>query len=90
MVIPHLLTLVNQIKHIHSDKYAIDELVKEHGRTVLRLPPYHCELNPIELAWSSVKNYVKMKNTTYKLADVKVLLNEGIDHVTPAMWKNFT
>jgi transposase len=88
MVIPHLLVLVNRIKHIHPDKYAVDELVKEHGRTVLRLPPYHCELNPIELAWSSVKNYVKMNYTTYKLSDVKVLLNEGINHVTPAMWKN--
>lgn len=30
-------------------------------------------VNPIELAWSSVKNHVKMNNTKYKLSDIKVL-----------------
>ncbi|XP_052124354.1 uncharacterized protein LOC113215480 [Frankliniella occidentalis] len=34
-------------------RYEIDELANSHGHTVLRLPPYHCELNPIELVWGS-------------------------------------
>jgi len=55
----------------------------------LRLPPYHCELIPIELAWSSVKNHVKMNNTTSKLSDVKQLLMEGIEKVDDTMWTNF-
>lgn len=88
MIIPQLMAIVQRIKPLH-DKYVIDELLKEHGRAILRLPPYHCELNPIELAWSSVKNYVRMNNTTYKLPEVKNLLHEGIDHVSPDMWKNF-
>ncbi|CAI6371367.1 unnamed protein product [Macrosiphum euphorbiae] len=88
MVITELLEIVNRIKPMH-DKYAIDELVKTHNRTILRLPPYHCELNPIELAWSSVKNHVKMNNTTYKLSNVKQLLMEGIEKVDDTMWKNF-
>jgi len=88
MVITELLDIVNRIKPKY-DKYAIDELVKTHNRTILRLPPYHCELNPIELAWSSVKNHVKMNNTTYKLSDVKTLLMEGIERVDDTMWKNF-
>lgn len=29
--------------------YVIDELAKSYNYTVLRLPPYHCELNPIEV-----------------------------------------
>lgn len=63
--------------------------MKINNHVVLRLPPYHCELNPIELAWSSVKNHVRMNNTTYKLPDVKNLLLEGIKRVDADMWKNF-
>jgi len=88
MVIPQLLAIVRRIKPLH-DKYVIDELAKQHNRTVLRLPPYHCELNPIELAWSTVNNYVKMNNTSYKLPDVKKLLIEGVNRVDDTMWKNF-
>ena len=29
------------------DTYVVDELAKQFGKTVLRLPPYHCALNPI-------------------------------------------
>uniref|UniRef100_A0A2S2PF27 Tc1-like transposase DDE domain-containing protein n=1 Tax=Schizaphis graminum TaxID=13262 RepID=A0A2S2PF27_SCHGA len=88
MVIPQLLHIVKRLKPIHN-KYVIDELVKAKNHTVLRLPPYHCELNPIELAWSSVKNHVRINNTTYKLPDVKNLLIEGITRVDVEMWKNF-
>ncbi|XP_015378195.1 PREDICTED: uncharacterized protein LOC107172419 [Diuraphis noxia] len=54
--------------------------------TVLRTLLYHCECNPIKLAWSSVKRYVKTNNTTFKLPDIKKLLIEG---VKSEMWKNF-
>lgn len=88
MVIPQLLYMVKRLKPLHT-KYVIDELLKANNHTVLRLPPYHCELNPIELAWSSVKNHVRMNNTTYKLPDVKNLLIEGINRIDEEMWKNF-
>jgi len=47
---------------------------------------YH---HTIELTWSSVKNYVKMNNTTFKLPDVHKLLIDGVKNVTPEMRKNF-
>lgn len=56
---------------------------------VLRLPLYHCELNPIELAWSVVKRHVKSNNKTFKLPDVKNLLIKGVTKVDAEMWKNF-
>lgn len=46
------------------DKYIIDKEANLHNKTVLRLPPYHCELNPIELVWAQVKTYVSGKNKT--------------------------
>ncbi|XP_050065515.1 uncharacterized protein LOC126554479 [Aphis gossypii] len=88
MVIRELIPIVNRLKPMHN-KYVIDEMVKTHNKDVLRLPPYHCELNPIELAWSSVKNYVRKNNTTFKLQDVKRLLIEGVQRVDSEMWKNF-
>ncbi|XP_022161706.1 uncharacterized protein LOC111027615 [Myzus persicae] len=88
MVKEQLLERV-QILKPQFNEYVIDELAKSADKTVLRLPPYHCELNPIELAWASVKNYVKMNNSTFKMNDVKKLLEEGVERVTPDMWKNF-
>lgn len=48
--------------------------MKANIHIVLRLPLYHCELNPIELAGSSVKNHVWINNKTFKLPDVNILI----------------
>lgn len=83
-----LLKIVREIKHKYN-LYVVDEEAKKQNKIVLRLPPYHCELNPIELAWSVVKQHVKANNTTFKINDVRQLLNDGIQKVTPEMWSNF-
>ncbi|XP_060846333.1 uncharacterized protein LOC132925995 [Rhopalosiphum padi] len=88
MVIPQLLDIVKRLRPQYS-KYLIDDLAEKHNRTILRIPPYHYELNPIELAWANVKDHVKKNNTSYKLSDVKTLLLEGIERVDEKMWKNF-
>jgi len=78
MVIPQLLDIVKRLRPQY-DKYLIDDLAETHNRTILRLPPYHCELNPIEMALVNVTHHVKINNTSYKLSDVKILLIEGIE-----------
>jgi len=83
-----LMEIVKRIKP-QFNKYVVDEYVKTKNMTVLRTPPYHCELNPIELAWSSVKRYVKSNNTTFKLPDVQKHLIDGVNQCTPEMWENF-
>lgn len=88
MVRDQLMEKVNALRPLHN-QYVIDELAKEHTKIVLRLPPYHCELNPIESAWSSVKHQVKINNTTFKIPDIQKLLYEGMERVTPEMWCNF-
>jgi transposase len=42
----------------HNKSYLIDELALERGHEVIRLPPYHCRYNVIELIWAQVKNEV--------------------------------
>ncbi len=57
------------------------------GHQVLWLPPKHCDLNPIELIWAQVKGYIKKNNTTFRMADVRNLANEGIARVTREDWR---
>lgn len=46
-----LLVLIQKYKP--EPVYEADEMLKEHGHEVLRLPPYHGDLNPIELISSA-------------------------------------
>ena len=47
----------------HFDKYFVDELARERGHVVVRLPPYHCIFNPIEMLWAYQKHLVRYNNT---------------------------
>ena len=72
-------------------KYVIDEMAKASGHEVVRLPPYHCELNPIELCWSQVKGHIKEHNSKFTLSAVRDLTYEGFKRVGPEQWqKNIT
>lgn len=51
-------------------KYRIDEIITKAGHTVLRLPPYHPDLNPIEMIWGAVKNAIASRNVTGKKESV--------------------
>nr|CAH7740655.1 unnamed protein product [Callosobruchus chinensis] len=68
-------------------KLAVDEMAKENDFTVLRLPPYHYELNPIELVWAQVKNEATRKNTTFKLADICIILEKAIGAIIADNWQ---
>jgi hypothetical protein len=75
---------------LQEDGYAperfIDKLAEEYKIELAFLPPNHPELNPIEKAWGVAKGYVSRNNTTRKFLDVKTLLLEGFDTVTPEIW----
>ncbi len=57
-------------------EFLIDNIACKHGHSILRTPPYHPELQPIETCWAIVKNHVaKYNDCTMK--KVKILLEEG-------------
>jgi transposase len=62
--------------------YELDQLANERGHQVIRLPPYHCHYNPIEMVWAQVKREVAKKNKTFTMAEVERLTNEELDRVT--------
>jgi hypothetical protein len=41
-----------------------DQIFNVHSHTVIRLPPYMCDLNPIELAWVKLKNLIRVNNVS--------------------------
>jgi transposase len=51
-----LMLLINQV--IREPEYSIDTILRSAGHTVLRLPPYHPDLNLIELVWGDIKGRV--------------------------------
>ena len=52
----------------------METVAKEYGHEILRLLPYHCELNPIELAWAAEKNYVAGRLQEWKASQKVVIL----------------
>lgn len=65
----------------------MDELLEAHGHSVLRLPPYHPELNPIEKIWATVKNWVGTNNVSFKLQDVETLTRQKFSSITVEEWQ---
>lgn len=83
-------TLLQKVKeHRPTPLYLTDEATNEHGHSVLRLSVAHCELNPIELAWASVKKYIAKHNVHYTLKEVETLTPDAFAHTTTDMWRNF-
>ena len=83
-----LLVLANTHKQ-SKETYEIDELARAKGHKVVRLPPYYCQFNPIELIWGQVKEEVKKKNSNEKqhLKRVEELTRAAVEHVSPDTWR---
>jgi len=74
---------------MHKPQYetlAIVRLLADHGHTVLRLPPYHPDLNPTEQYWGIVKTRIAAKNVTFKLQDVQPPAEQNFASVTMEEW----
>ena len=68
-------------------QYAVDTIIHSQGHRVIRLPPYHCDLNPIELIWAQVKNNVASNNSTFTLENIKKLTDKALKAVTKEDWQ---
>lgn len=68
--------------------YAVDEMAKKHGHTVLRLPPYFCIFNPIELIWGQLKKRIRRKNSFPKFDNKVVdLIREECSKIGSEDWR---
>ncbi|XP_039745055.1 uncharacterized protein LOC120623223 [Pararge aegeria] len=68
--------------------YKIDDILQRYGIKVLRLPPYHPELNPIENVWGILKNYIASRNVDQNVTEIMKLINECLSQIDEGMWGN--
>jgi transposase len=76
-----LLQTVDSVRSEYTSCVA-DEMAKQRGMTVCRLPPYHCELNPIELVWSQIERHGAVHNTQFKASFMNNLTDNSFDAVS--------
>ena len=87
LIKPELLQLAKNNKK--ENVYVVDELIREHGHEVLRLPPYHCDFNAIELIWAAAKSYYNKHIGRNGYGDNEVLnmCNEALEQGTAELWE---
>lgn len=64
-----------------SPTYALDVIAEEHGHEILRTPPYHPELQPIETCWAVVKNQIG-RTCDFTMANLVTQLERAFGGVT--------
>lgn len=64
-------------------------MAKSSNKTVIRIPSYHCELNPIEFIWSTIKLFVKSNSHKYDQLNLSQLISIAINKITREHWELF-
>ncbi|XP_045540813.1 uncharacterized protein LOC123722588 [Papilio machaon] len=75
---PELYNLIKLNKE-QFKKFNIDAILNDAGLSILRLPPYHPDLNPKEMAWTQIKGYVASKNVSWKFEIIIEVVNEKVN-----------
>lgn len=64
-----------------APEFKLDQIAERHGVSILRTPPYHPELQPIETCWAVLKNYIA-DNCDFTMAGLRKRLPEAFSKVT--------
>lgn len=78
---PELVRLLEKIAP--EPIYEIDRIAAEHGHEVLRTPPYHPELQPIETCWGVVKNEIA-RNCNFTMKGLQEQIETAFSKVNPS------
>lgn len=64
-----------------EQKSLLEELAESHGCSVLLLPKFHCELNPIEQCWGYAKRVYRQFPPSRSESDLKANMVASLDSV---------
>ena len=74
-----MVEILNRIAPLPT--YVLDEIAVEQGHEILRTPPYHPELQPIETCWAIVKNQIA-RNCNFTMANLIAQLEDAFNGVS--------
>jgi transposase len=79
-----------EIIKAHKPKYKtfLVDIIAANGHTVLRLLPYHPDLNLIELIWVDMKQWLDANNTTFRTNGVKRLCDHRFKEIREDKWSS--
>lgn len=71
--------------------FQIDSILQSFGHTTIRLPPYMCDLNAIELAWAKMKRVIRDNNVTgdLSLKSLNNLTNVAVQSISADDWAGY-
>ncbi|XP_076052663.1 uncharacterized protein LOC143032092 [Oratosquilla oratoria] len=81
---PELLLICKENRP--EPRYTVDEIIRSWGHEVIRLPPAHPELNPIEQVWGCMKQHVRSTLQRFTRADLQARLQEAKLIATKEVW----
>ena len=70
------------ILQVQSDGRTVTCHCEQSITSTLRLPAYHCTLNPIKLSWADLKFKIAWDNTTFKLDDVRQMVHDVLERIS--------
>ena len=78
-----LLLFEKKLKaYVDTVEPEVVQLAKQQGHEVLYTPPYHCDLQPIEMVWSQVKGEVgRQYDLSTTIVIVKQRLKAAFEHL---------
>jgi hypothetical protein len=67
-------------------KYVLGDIWSAYRHTVLRLPPFHPDLNAIDNIWGDVKQWAVKQYVAFKLDDVRQLCGQQFAVISDMEW----
>ncbi|XP_063585511.1 uncharacterized protein LOC134762951 [Penaeus indicus] len=67
--------------------HVIDQMAHDAGHEVLRIPMFHCHLNPIELIWARLRSKLEENSNTYKRKCRPEEIKYALERITKEDWK---
>lgn len=72
-----------------AQKSALQKLVESRGFTLLLLPKFHCELNPIEQCWGASKRAFRSYGISKSMPEMKSNIIKSLDSIEPAQIRRY-